>query len=142
MLIRNFELKEWRKNMAEKNKQKISIIALEDNSGLRSFGETSIKKIDIDADQLAINVNLFLAQMGSVVAKTPDEVGKFTLSEIEVSAEINGKGQVVLWGVGGEVGASGGIKFTFRKGEIPILAKKKIKINTKPTKRGSKSKSR
>ena len=125
--------------MTEKNKQKISIITSEDNSDIRSFGETSIKKIDIDADQLAINVNLFLTQMGNVVAKTPDEVGKLTLSEIEVSAEINGKGQVVLWGVGGEIGASGGIKFIFRKGEAPILVKKKRRINSK---RGSKSKSR
>lgn len=117
--------------MAEKNNRKISVITLEDNSGIRSYGEVSIKKIDIDADQLAINVNLFLTQMGNIVAKTPDEVGKFMLSEIEVSAEINGKGQVVLWGVGGEVGASGGIKFIFRKGQTPIVVEKKRGLKSK-----------
>jgi hypothetical protein len=101
--------------MPKNKKDKISIIAIDENSGVRSFGETNIKRVDIDVDQLAVNVNLFLNQMGEIVSKAPDSVGSFNLSEIEVSAEINGKGQVVLWGIGGEVGASGGIKFVFKK---------------------------
>lgn len=125
--------------MTKKIKQKISVIASDGISGLRSFGETPVKKIDVDLDQLTFNVNLFLTQMGNIVANTPDEVGKFLLSEIEVSAEINGKGQVILWGVGGEVGASGGLKFIFRKGQGPtIVGKKRERI----TKRNGKSKPR
>ena len=57
--------------------------------------------------------------MDEVMTKTPETVGKFQLAEVEVSAEITTKGQVVLWGVGGEVGAGGGIKFVFRKGQSP-----------------------
>ena len=97
------------------NPQMISVITIDDDEEVRSFGDLSTKRIEIDVEQLAVNVNLFLNQIEEVVAKSPDMIGKFHLSEVEVTAEINGKGQVVLWGVGGEVGASGGIKFLFKR---------------------------
>ena len=104
--------------MSEKDQDRdaITIVATaEEAEGMRSVSGVLTKRLQIEVDQLAVNVNLFLDQMGDVVAETPDTVGDFRLAEIEVSAEITGKGQVVLWGVGGEVGGGGGIKFVFRK---------------------------
>jgi hypothetical protein len=108
--------------MTEKNqdRNKIVIITTEEEiEGMRSVSGMLTRKLEVDADRLADNINIFLVQMGEVMAKTPDAVGKFQLAEVEVSAEITGKGQVVLWGVGGEVGAGGGIKFVFKKGSLP-----------------------
>jgi hypothetical protein len=34
---------------------------------------------------------------------------------MQISAEITGSGKIVLLGFGGEVGATGGIKFIFKK---------------------------
>lgn len=87
---------------------------------MRSVRGIPTKKLELDVQQLSVNINLFLEQMGAVVAKTPETVGTLHLSEVDVSAEITGKGQVVLWGVGGEVGAGGGIKFVFKKESHPV----------------------
>ncbi len=70
---------------------------------------------ELDVDQFAVNVNVFLAQMGTVLQKAPEKMGKFQFVEFEVSAEISAEGQVILMGAGGKVGATGGIKFVFRK---------------------------
>ena len=97
---------------------KLTIVTAEEIVGMRRAGGLLTKKLDIDPDQLSININIFLKQMAEVVNKTPKDMGPFQLSEIEVSAEITGKGQVVLWGVGGEVGAGGGVKFVFKKAAV------------------------
>lgn len=104
-----------RKNKIQ-DENKITVVAITDEEeGMRSGSGALVKKLEIGVEQLSINVNVFLAQMGSIVANTPAQVGGFQLAEIEVSAEITGKGQVILWGVGGEVGTGGGIKFVFKK---------------------------
>ena len=92
----------------------ISLVAVQDVGGVRAGGVLT-KRLDLPVEQLAVNVNVFLNQMGQVLAKTPDIEG-FQLSEVEVSAEISVTGQLVLWGVGGQVGGNAGIKFVFKKG--------------------------
>jgi hypothetical protein len=69
----------------------------------------------LNIDELSLNVNLFLEQMGSVLEKTPPAVGSLQFVEFEVSAEISAKGTLSLLGTGGEVGATGGLKFVFRR---------------------------
>ncbi len=66
-------------------------------------------------EELVLNVNLFIEQMGSILEKTPEKVGKFHFDEFEVSAEITGKGSLAILGTGGEIGATGGLKFVFRR---------------------------
>ena len=66
-------------------------------------------------EELALNVNLFIEQMGSILEKTPEKVGKFHFDEFEVSAEITGKGSLAVLGTGGEIGATGGLRFVFRR---------------------------
>ena len=99
----------------EQPKNTITVVTSAEPDGLRSFSGILTKKLEIDAEQLSININLFLDQMGQVVAQTPETVGAFRLAEIQVFTEITAKGQVVLWGIGGDIGASGGIKFVFKK---------------------------
>lgn len=66
-------------------------------------------------EELSVNVNLFIEQMGTILEKTPENVGKFHFEEFEVHAEVTGKGTLAVFGTGGEVGAAGGIKFVFRR---------------------------
>jgi hypothetical protein len=72
-----------------------------------------IKQIDVD--QVAVNVNLFLTQMSGVLGNTPEKLGKFHLDEFEVHADISAEGQLVLLGTGGKAGITGGLKFVFRR---------------------------
>jgi hypothetical protein len=69
----------------------------------------------LKVEELAVNVNLFIEQMGSILEKTPEKVGKFHFDEFEVSAEITGKGSLAILGTGGEIGATGGLRFVFRR---------------------------
>jgi len=47
--------------------------------------------------------------------KTPEKLGKFQFEEFEVYAEITGKGTLAILGTGGEIGATGGLRFVFRR---------------------------
>ncbi len=69
----------------------------------------------LKVDELSVNVNLFIEQMGSLLEKTPEKLGKFQFEEFEVYAEITGKGTLAILGTGGEVGATGGLRFVFRR---------------------------
>jgi hypothetical protein len=69
----------------------------------------------LDIDQLAANVSLFVEQMGGLLKNTPEKLGKFQFVEFEVHADISGEGQLTLLGTGAKVGAAGGIKFVFRR---------------------------
>src|SRR5437868_5975189 len=72
-----------------------------------------IKQLKVE--ELALYVNLFIEQMGSILEKTPEKVGNFHFDEFEVSAEITGKGSLAILGTGGEIGATGGLRFVFRR---------------------------
>jgi hypothetical protein len=69
----------------------------------------------LKVEELALNINLFIEQIGNILEKTPDKVGNFHFDEFEVSAEITEKGSLAILGTGGEVGATGGLKFVFRR---------------------------
>ena len=66
-------------------------------------------------EDLSINVNMFLNQMGSILEKAPDKVGKFQFNEFEVHAEITAQGTIAVLGSGMQAGASGGLRFVFRR---------------------------
>lgn len=70
---------------------------------------------ELKIEELSVNVNLFLDQMNDVLAKSPEKLGKFQFVEFEVHAEVSAKGTLALLGTGGEAGATGGIKFVFRR---------------------------
>src|SRR2546428_12929235 len=73
----------------------------------------------LKVDDLSVNVNLFIEQIGSLLEKTPEKVGRFLFEEFEVHAEVTGKGTLAIFGTGGEIGAAGGLKFVFRRSKMP-----------------------
>ena len=79
-------------------------------------GPRQLKQLKVE--DLGLNINLFVEQLGSMLEKTPEKVGKFHFDEFEVYAEITGKGTVAILGTGGEVGATGGLRFVFRRSSV------------------------
>lgn len=73
--------------------------------------------------QSRVSAEVLKANMGEfieVIQETFDEAEKkssiLELDEIELSVEINGEGQVGLWGIGGgKVGGKGAIKLKFKR---------------------------
>ena len=84
--------------------------------GTRGGGMKQSKPLKVDV--LAENVNLFIGQMGTILEKTPEKLGKFHFEELEVHAEVSGKGTLMLFGTGGEIGATGGLRFVFRRSSM------------------------
>jgi len=82
---------------------------------MRSITERMVRQVEIDPAQLSVNLNLFITQMDALLSKTPESVGGFRLSEVEVSVEVSANGQVVLWGIGGQIGGKGGVSLTFKR---------------------------
>jgi hypothetical protein len=76
-------------------------------------GSRQLKQLKVE--ELTMNINLFVEQLGSMLEKTPEKVGKFRFEEFEVYAEITAKGTVAILGTGGELGATGGLHFVFRR---------------------------
>ncbi len=70
---------------------------------------------ELQVEVLATNVNIFLSQIEEILAKSPDEIGKFKFTEFTVKAEVTAKGQLVLLGSGVEAAASGGLTFKFER---------------------------
>jgi hypothetical protein len=73
--------------------------------------------------ELAININLFLEQMSSVLEKTPEKIGKFHFEEFEIHAEVTAEGTIALLGSGGKIGAAGGLRFVFRRSTTSVDGK-------------------
>lgn len=87
------------------------LVVLTGEAGTRGWGATTRLKVK----DLSAQINAFLEQMGSMLEKTPHKLGEFRFEEFEVQAEITATGSLALLGTGGQVGASGGIKFVFRR---------------------------
>ena len=60
----------------------------------------------LKVDELAVNVNLFVQQMGKVLGSTPETLGNFHLDEFEIHAEISADGTLAIMGSGVHVGGS------------------------------------
>lgn len=107
-------------------KQKIDSIIIFSGEGdtpasvRRGLGE-AIKKVATQPFEIAIstlqeNMCRFLKGLDAVISASPSTVGGLTLEEVEVHAQIDGKGNVGLAGiVGAEFAAQGGLKFVLRK---------------------------
>ena len=82
--------------------------------GTRGGGSQSLK-----VEELALNVNLFVQQMGKVLESTPESLGKFHFDEFEIHAEINADGTIAVLGSGVHAGVGGGLRFLFRRSSTP-----------------------
>jgi hypothetical protein len=79
----------------------------------RGVGELVSKTVNsVSVSVLKKNMGSFLSQLKELLDNGSDKIGAFEISEIEVSAQITGDGQVALLGSGVKIEAQGGIKFT------------------------------
>jgi hypothetical protein len=71
----------------------------------------------VTAEKLKKEMSEFVQVMGQVLNEakaSAKEVGGMELDEIELSVEVNGEGQVSLFGMGGKVGGKGAMKLKFK----------------------------
>ncbi|MEM7717075.1 MAG: hypothetical protein AAF349_26585 [Cyanobacteria bacterium P01_A01_bin.68] len=91
---------------------------IEDTILVRTSNSTDTRRVqskELKVDVLTENVKIFLEQVKSILQSAPDEVGKFSFSEVTVSAEISANGKVILLGSGLETGIQGGLTFKFKR---------------------------
>ncbi|MEM9538761.1 MAG: hypothetical protein AAGA60_04530 [Cyanobacteria bacterium P01_E01_bin.42] len=69
----------------------------------------------LSAGELKQQMGEFLEAMEEAFEQAQKPRSGMSLDEIELSVEINGKGQVSLFGTGGEAGAKGAIKLKFKR---------------------------
>ena len=77
--------------------------------------DTNSQQHWVEAEVLQSNMNQFLEVLGETFDQAEQNYSKIQLDEIELTVEINGKGQVGLLGTGGEVGGKGAIKLKFKR---------------------------
>lgn len=85
--------------------------------GLDSFVKNaSIKTSEVTVNALKENMFNFLNSLDTIIKTSPKEIGGLSLEEMEISVQIDGKGNVGITGLlGAEVATQGGIKFVLRK---------------------------
>ncbi|NEP85506.1 MAG: hypothetical protein F6K18_00955 [Okeania sp. SIO2C2] len=79
--------------------------------------ESSRKRFQIKAEDLKREMSEFLEVIEYVFDQTNQESSNVKLKEIELSVEINGEGQVTLFGIGGKAGSKGAIKLKLERKE-------------------------
>jgi hypothetical protein len=62
---------------------------------------------------LSKNIQAFVGQLSSVFDGVPETLGRFSFTEVVVSAEVTGKGELSLLGTGASVEGKGGIQLKF-----------------------------
>ncbi len=69
----------------------------------------------VEVEKLKAEMKGFLQAMREMLdeAEAPDS--KMQLDEVELSVEINGEGQISLFGIGGKAGGKGGMTFKFKR---------------------------
>ena len=71
---------------------------------------------EIAVSTLQENMHKFLRSLSTILSVPPEEVGGGALDTVEVSAQLDGKGNIGLRGVGtAELAAHGGIKLVLKK---------------------------
>ncbi len=73
------------------------------------------KRSRLSADDLKQNMGEFLDVIEEALEKAEKPKSGMVLDEVELSVEVNGKGQVSLFGTGREAGGKGAIKLKFKQ---------------------------
>jgi hypothetical protein len=87
-----------------------TILVTTSPSGMRGSGPKPLR-----VDVLESNVNIFVAQMSSILSKAPDSISKFRLDEFTVSVEISASGEISILGTGAGAEVKGGVEFKFKR---------------------------
>ena len=85
--------------------------------GLRDTLERATARAnEIAVSTLQENMRRFLNGLDSIISAAPNIVGGLMLDEVEIHAQIDGKGNVGISGIAGaEFAAQSGIKFVLRR---------------------------
>jgi len=76
--------------------------------------KTLTQRVQIDAEDLKREVGNLLTVVGDVFDRASNETG-LSLEEVELSIEVSSEGQISIFGSGGKIGGSGGIKLSFKR---------------------------
>jgi hypothetical protein len=71
--------------------------------------------VKVTLNAFSESMNLFLTQMEAVLENIPNTSSMFQFVELEITADINARGQLILKGTAGESSPASGIKFIFRR---------------------------
>ncbi|NEO97883.1 MAG: hypothetical protein F6K58_04075 [Symploca sp. SIO2E9] len=78
--------------------------------------EVSVRgRVPIPLDKLKQNMGDFVEAVGDLFEQAQQKASKIHLDEIELSVEVNGEGQVSLFGIGGKTGGKGAITLKFKR---------------------------
>jgi hypothetical protein len=69
----------------------------------------------VEVDKLKREMKGFLQAMREMLDEAEPPDSKMQLDEVELSVEINGEGQISLFGVGGKAGGKGAMTFKFKR---------------------------
>ncbi|MBW4558818.1 MAG: hypothetical protein KME59_23440 [Trichormus sp. ATA11-4-KO1] len=69
----------------------------------------------IEVGKLKQEMQGFLQAMREMLDEADQPDSKIQLDEVEVSVEINGEGQISLFGIGGKAGGKGAMTFRFKR---------------------------
>ncbi len=85
--------------------------------GLESAMQSAASRVSaVAVATVRDNLRSFLTGLDAVLNGAPKEVGGLTLDEVEIHAQIDGKGNIGLTGLAGtEIATQSGIKFVLRK---------------------------
>ena len=86
--------------------------------GNRNTEDTEVvapERKPVEVDKLKREMKGFLQAMREMLDEADPPDSKMCLDEVELSVEINGEGQVSLFGVGGKAGGKGGMTFKFKR---------------------------
>jgi hypothetical protein len=94
--------------------QTISIVSYEEYEIERGILDKALVRNLVDVKSVEQEIKKFLNAMQTILSNVSQSVGDFSMETISVSVEVNAKGQVSLFGSGGEIGGKGGLVFTFK----------------------------
>lgn len=100
----------------QKAPEAITVLGYADDAKMdRGLFSKRLVRKTVDLQELENEVKTFLAAMERIIGSLNQQVGKYQMDSITVSAEVNAKGKVSLLGSGGEMGGKGGLSFTFKR---------------------------
>uniref|UniRef100_UPI00333F3BDB Pepco domain-containing protein n=1 Tax=Prochlorothrix hollandica TaxID=1223 RepID=UPI00333F3BDB len=79
-----------------------------------TLGKTTLKRVPVDAQLLKAQMSGLIATLESLFEEAETKQG-MQLSEVELSVEINGSGEISLLGTGAKLENTGGITMTFKR---------------------------
>lgn len=75
----------------------------------------SSERKPVEVEKLKREMKGFLQAMREMLDEAEEPKSKMQLDEVELAVEINGEGQVSLFGCGGKAGGKGGMTFKFKR---------------------------